>query len=121
MLPVPFLATNEVIITSLLSLKIIYVLINFPDFIRDLYIFFKRNMDSANKFNIMIDVIMTKDYVFLQSSCAQKLEMTSTLIIVCNFGGLREILETDFHTFHYGMSWQDLLKDHIIFSLGTIL
>ena len=49
-------------------------------------------MDSANKFNIMIDVIMTKDYVFLQ------------LIIVCNFGGLREILETDFHTFHYGMS-----------------
>lgn len=97
--------------TSLLFLKIIYVLINFPDFIRDLiiyvfslYVFFKRNMDSANKFNIMIDVIMTKDYVFLQSSCAQKLEMTSTLIIVCNFGGLREILETDFHTFHYGMS-----------------
>ena len=97
--------------TSLLFLKIIYVLINFPDFIRDLiiyvfslYVFFKRNMDSANKFNIMIDVIMTKDYVFLQSSCAQKLEMTSTLIIVCNFGGLRKILETDFHTFHYGMS-----------------
>ena len=78
-------------------------------------------MDSANKFDFMIDVIMTKDYVFSQSSCAQKLEMTSTLIIVCTFGGLREILETDFHTFHYGMSWQDLLKDHIIFSLGTIL
>ena len=38
MLPVPFLATNEVIMTSLLFLKTIYVLINFPDFIRDLII-----------------------------------------------------------------------------------
>ena len=37
-------------ISLLLLLKIVYVLANFLDFIRDLT-FFNRNLDSANKFN----------------------------------------------------------------------
>ena len=41
----PFLA-----ISLLLLLKIVYVLANFLDFIRDLT-FFNGNLDSANKFN----------------------------------------------------------------------
>ena len=37
-------------ISLLLLLKIVYVLANFLDFIRDLT-FFNENLDSANKFN----------------------------------------------------------------------
>ena len=38
LLPAPFLKKNDVIMTSLLLLKIIYVLANFVDFIRYLTI-----------------------------------------------------------------------------------
>ena len=59
MLPVPFLLTNDVIMTSLLFLKIIYVFANFLNFIRDLilkyslYVYPEGNFDFANKFNNM--------------------------------------------------------------------
>ena len=55
-----FLLTNNVIMTSTLSLKIIFVLANFLDFIRDLtinfkhsslFVYFEGNLDSINKFN----------------------------------------------------------------------
>ena len=53
MLPVPFLEINDVILTSPLLLNIIYVLVNFFDFIRDLTscIYHFKKMDSTNRFN----------------------------------------------------------------------
>ena len=58
-----FLVINDVIMISLLLLKIIYVLDNFLDLFRDhtylrelsviLYNYFEGNLNSANKFNNM--------------------------------------------------------------------
>ena len=62
MIAVPFKVINDVIITSLLLLKIIYVLANFLDFIWvltwsfyrfNVYFYFEGNLDSTNKFNNM--------------------------------------------------------------------
>ena len=62
MVPVPFQVINDVIMTSLLLLKIISVLANFLDFIWvltlsfsrfNVYVYFEGNLDSANKFNNM--------------------------------------------------------------------
>ena len=59
-LPVPFLVINGVIMTSLLLLKIILMLaiflISSNTFLSkyfSLYVYFERNLDSANKFNNM--------------------------------------------------------------------
>ena len=57
-----FLLTNNGIMTSTLFLKIIFVLANFLDFIRDLtinfmhsslFVYFEENVDSIIKFNKM--------------------------------------------------------------------
>ena len=55
-----FLVINDVIMTSLLLLKIIYELANFFDLSPTLlfkyfpfYVYFEENLDSANKFNNM--------------------------------------------------------------------
>ena len=55
-----FSIVNDVIMASLLLLKITYVCANFLDFFRhltikyfSLYVYFEGNLDSANKFNNM--------------------------------------------------------------------
>ena len=55
-----FLVINDVIMISLLLLKIIYLLANFLDLFRDhtilkyaIYNYFEGNLNSANKFNNM--------------------------------------------------------------------
>ena len=68
------LVINDIIMTSLLLLKIIYVLANFLDFIRDPTIFQQH------------DVIMTSDTSFCQSSYEVG---NDEYITVCNFGSRR--------------------------------
>ena len=62
MVSVPFEVINDVIMTSLLLLKIIFVLANFYYFIWvltlsfyhfNIYVYFEGNLDSANEFNNM--------------------------------------------------------------------
>ena len=67
MLPVPFLVVNDDIMTSLLLLKVIYMLANFLILFNPLLfkylslnVFLEGNVDSADKFNNV-----TSDYIIL--------------------------------------------------------